>query len=377
MGCWNDNSKRCWKCRNVYEKNIEPVMKDQIGIERTGLGYGFTPPAGKRQIPQERKDRLDEIFGYWLDMIPFDKIAEEHGDVMTEIDTDFQKCVYGVILQVPGINEMLPEEGDILIAKHKTHKNIRYSGIFLTAFYNAIDAKNIEFDAEADDLIDYVGFGLRSGKTLVLRSDTGENTGSCSKGAIVNHAKSKILGDSAECDIINYGESETAARGFKGRFLNYGQIKEFGKTKEGVVVNFGHVDKFDEDEDAGTGILINMETCGSFPGVGVDIAINFGEAEDFDCFRDGLFINSGTVKIKQLTQGDSMVCLDLSKREHAEIKQYIDDLKKKIESYKTAQYPACLGVFDLVYQEIGSKEKLENKLGIIRPPKESRVINTW
>ena len=327
--------------------------------EKVQMGYGFTPGAGRRNASHQ-DDPLAELFYNYLEWMPFKEVDET-----SDIDDrpwlkSIQKRIYRKVMEIPGMKEKSPEEINSLVVRNASHPDIAYSGLFLTACYNAIESPEIVFDIDLEEPIKLVGYGLAKGKTLLIKSNTGCLTGKKSEGALVNYAKNAgntSLGSDSECDIINFGEASDIGSGrnsdVNSRTINYGIAESIRRDK--VFVNFGVADTH------GYSVVgINMNHIGTLSGLALteEVLINFGTVEDVSDSFNGILLNLGSM---QENMNIGWLPIEDAK-DKPKLKEYLEGLRDKLEKYRTAGYPECLEVFEVIDKEVGSIEELGEKL---------------
>ena len=334
------------------------------------MGYGFTPGSGRRDYTMPLDDPLAALFEKWLEMVPTDKFfgQDKNDEIVNRVAPIIYQAIYETISELPGIKERMPEDINSLAIKNKNHKNIAYAGLFLSACYNAIESPEIVFDVvEAGDfMLDFIGYRLSKDKTLFVKSDTGWFTGMESEGSVINYAKVEMgFGDGSKGNLVNYGTVRHMANGASGRVLNYGRAHHLGSLVSGIVINFG---KVLYQAIFNRNISINFNFAKQFGENCNGVNINFGRTRQFGKdSRRSVLINAGNANEMGfgVEDSDHVFSIDLSKptaRRQRKIKNYMKELKQKLEAYKNSGYPECLGVFDIVEQEIVDMEKFEQKI---------------
>ena len=297
------------------------------GVETKTGTYGFSRGRSRREVLRP-DDPLYRAFEKWLEGAPetvprylYDSGKREVGDLYRSARRVLSKI---------DLSGKSPEEINSVLMSFRNDKRLANAGLFLTAAYNKLDQKDIVFDLNIDQPVSYVGFRLGKGRSLVLKSDTGEWIGTESLGVLVNYAN--IGGEMAYCaeaPAVNFGEvGEWMSLNAKAPAVNFGEVGEgMGLWAKAPAVNFGEV-----------GGEMALEAKGK-----VYIALKNPKGE---------FHRNGEINL------DEDEC-----KQHPRLVKYFEELKKEFERFKTAGYPECLGVVDLVRERIGDNEKFE---GIIR-----------
>ena len=318
---------------------------------RTNLGYGFTPSTSKREIP-EISDPLYTVFEKWIKKCPH--IALLHVNIQPNIHpqlgdrkdhdnlTGLVNNLYVMALEeiarIQDVTSKKPEDiHSVALTFGKEGRILENAGIFLSAFYNIIDEKDILFNLETEASINLIGYRLSQGKRLALTTHSGHYTGLDCFGDILNYGINHGIDMAEHCEgnVVNFGESEVIARYSKGIAINCGRAASLGFLNSGVAINFG---KSRINPSTHEGLSVNCESWKQ---------------------KDK---KSPTVLRIKYPGGKYQTMNPKEAGKYPKLVRYLKDLKGKIEAYRNLQFPECLDVFDVLEQEIGNKYIFEQKI---------------
>ena len=347
------------------------------------MGYGFTPGAGKRSYEQPKNSRLGEVFGHWLDAVNVEAIEDEckrrHCSNRTKRGRLEDAYNFRAdIRDIENIEEVGSGEVNSLILQYKTHPRISIAGMFITACYNMIGEEQVEFNFDSETPINYIGYKLSSEKTLLLKEETGKETGAESRGTIVNYSTVHgDLGEWASGRIVNFGvvESDIGQDGGGVMVLNYGSARNirlricgvnfssitgaFVWKNDGLCVNMGRVNMINHLGNGGA--AINFGSADSIGMQSTEIVANFG-SPGTHYVKDRKFGPFYGLIMDKAPDFDGIVADTEELKKHANIMEYFERLKQGLENFRNADYPNCLGAFDFLEAEVGGKKELTEKI---------------
>lgn len=327
--------------------------------ESAKMGYGFTPSRKKRAY-NTRSDPLEKEFLNWMEEVSLtDRYSlPTHEEQEKWIMNAYEK-LSARLKQIGGMESKPPEEINSLALICQDRENFEKAGFFLSACYRLLRAKEIVFDFEKENgLLDYLGFCLPEGKSLIVKSPLGSWTGFNSKGTIINRSQIEDVVNPKGC-VINFGEMNYSSNSYMGSVINYGIIKSH--TSADKAINFGKI-----DSNIYGPVMVNLGECGQM-GV-LDLGINFGTADDIDRGLRGFSINCGAVK-GHIGDGDKSTAKIIVVKKpdgeiraksmsetrkksvllrHTKLEPYFEAIRQRFEAYRTADYPKCLEAFQLL-----------------------------
>lgn len=184
-------------------------------------GAGHDEPERKREYV-EPDSRLSEAFEKWAATLVFNH------------EKDYERAVE----LLEGIDATV-EEAHSLLIKYQDHKEIRQSGMFISAIYNKVPEKVIIYDLDVP--VDFLAFKLNA-KTFINNGTTKNNMGIYAQGNIINNgATYDQMGAYAKGNIINNGTTG-AYLGVcaKGNIINNGTTDyAMGLEVKGNIINIG------------------------------------------------------------------------------------------------------------------------------------------
>ena len=332
---------------------------------KTGLGYGLGRPREKIDVSSS-DDPLQTAFLEWLPSAPTKPVDS---DFWSEDFTSLYESAEKAIRKISYVEKTPPESIWRVLLPKKLDSRLSYSGIFLSACYNIIDAEEFVFpDIETDTPISHIGYALGKGKTLVIKADTGHRLGFKSEGTIVNYGKTDgnlCMGSSGR--VINFGsvEDPTAGSGVMGGSgvrVNFGVVKEYGDGS-GIGINHGIVEEEMPTHSNGVSINFGVVRGRMSPNNG-GIAVNVGKIRGY--MGHGYRPDAVNIAMKDpagvFYKG---VKMSLSEREaagHPRLVKYFKNFGNGVGKYRGTDYPECIKVLDIVEQKVGTREKFEKKI---------------
>ena len=325
------------------------------------LGYGFTPPASRRPYSEGHGNKIDYLLEAWLDMTPLDEMSNSvnggSGRALPDVVDHLYKNILNLLKGLDGIDRIPKEDGEKAVIQNQRHPRIKNAGLFLSAFYDAIGLNEIVFDLETETPLDYLGYKLPEGRTLILKTDTGEHIGCSSEGTLVNYGTMEgNLGPWSTGNAINFGEVKYDIV-VSGNVINYGKVRKvFSESgKSGLCANFGYVRQIcnksafnlEEADIIDSGVSVNFgKTLHLGTSYGL-IAVNLGEAQIVGCPASTISRYQYCFPIKhpkETVDTDKDYIFEAG----PEMKKYLEDVRKELEKYRNSGYPDCLGVLDFL-----------------------------
>ncbi len=299
-----------------------------------GARYGFKEPRGR--VVDRPDDPLYHAFGEWLKGTPesIDFLINER-----KPENCYSKALE-LIGRIVGLKERTTEDIQVVLLQYQDDPKIRYGGLFLSAYYNLIDQKDLVWDLDIDERIDWIGYRLDRGKRLALKADSGDWIGHQSNGLLANYADVKgRMAPYAKAPAVNFGNVGLhMAWRAEGAVVNFGSVEgSMAWSAKDPSVNFRTVTENMASEAKGS--VVN---CGS---VGEHMARDAENIQAKIAIRnpDGEFYRNGKI------------CLDEEQtKKHPRLIAYFEEFKRQGEAYRNTGFPECLGVFDVVERFVGS-----------------------
>ena len=322
-------------------------------------GAGHDAPDREPRNYVQPKDKLVNVFGRWLDIVGSNPnmMHNRFADKMLYDMSGGRICYWSPRAEISS------EEISSLVMCFDSHPNIRNAGVFVTALYNGLRNDDFVFDAE-DVVVDWVGWGLQEGNRLTIDCDTGESTGMCNRGVIINNGNSRDLGKATKGHIINRGHAYSFGNGSEymqmpekrtGFLLNYGTAEWVGHKAGNVMVNYGKADtlsqdgvvqvfNFGEARDMGeesSGPLVNFGKCrtmghSSKYGPTTSIAVNDGDCKYITSALDGpeIVMAVRNPKVPHLMKAKGILMDEDDCRGIPGIRKYLDGLRDRLGPHR-------------------------------------------
>lgn len=310
------------------------------------MAYKIQPAGHDEQQPKrkyETPNKLKEAYEKWLTLNNY----ANHDEV-----SDNQKKCFDNALELTKKLEFRLSDVNALLLEYIDDLKPHLTGLFASALYQRIPEKEIIFDLQIEQALDFVGFALPKDKTLISKIRTGEDLGTCAAGTIINTSFSGLslgLGQSSTGIIINYGKTtEYACTGAKSLIINYGICGDhFADGAKNIIINAGKTEN--HFAEGCQGIAINFGAAGHsmggdlpFPGM----LINYGKI--------GRFLGPGAegriLCFKAPQSYDENITQALLKKpgqcaKYVQLRQYLDNLKVELEKGRN-DYKAAIKLAD-------------------------------
>ncbi|GEM_PF-3200338 len=180
------------------------------------------------------------------------------------------------------------------------------AGLFLSAIHNKHSNRNIVFNPGMEDAFDFIGYGLRKGKIMVIDCNVGTYLGQEARGAMLLwgdclNSECKPLYDAYGAALFNFGDIDTTldfkegmkdklvtvGGGIGSRYLqiiNFGYMRSTSNMRNSMMANCGSCRRVDgngsiiltpEDAESGIGdgvrerndLVMDSAACDTVPGL--------------------------------------------------------------------------------------------------------------
>jgi len=195
-------------------------------------------PAGHEEPPKRRNyapnKKLEEAFETWLGSI----LPDEN---MLPLYNRAEYAVQNIDASV--------EEAHALLLAYENYPKVDLAGLFVSAIYNKLPEKIINFDIDLDFFLTHTGYNLPLGKTLIATGKNAKWLGEYAKGTILNYSPGLLeTGVWSSGLVINYAQSNDPdfTKNSAGVAINLGNIRNFNITgRTGYLLDFSQVDTGD------------------------------------------------------------------------------------------------------------------------------------
>lgn len=245
------------------------------------------------------------------------------------------------------------------------------AGTFASAVYNKVPDKEIVFDLELDE-VDFVGYKLKKGKTIINKGALGWFFGCDSEGMVINRGEATSeLGAGARAPVINYGSAgESMGYYAKAQIINHGDAETIGyfdedaghyKETPGLILNYGNVCQLG---GLASGLVINLGDVGERTGENStksSMLINYGIAgEKFGCGSEGIIIAVKNPKTFERCRSAKTIIKEDEIKYLPKLKKYLDNFKAELETGRNNHEKALK-----VLENFGNAKKIQKDIETI------------
>lgn len=221
------------------------------------MPYEFGPrdldaPRGQRRAARV-PDALAGAFEAWLD--------ESEGLARREIGGSTSEARYELAREHLRGLDVDPVAATTLLLQYAAEVTPEV-GLFLSAAYDRADDPVAVFDVETRPPLDWLGYRLAGGRTLVLDADVGSTMAVESRGLVVNRARvGSYFGYSAEGVFVNApgGSCLTAGLGAARAFVNLGEVRSLDDETDPPRLALGPSAAGDD------GVVLPASACAAHP----------------------------------------------------------------------------------------------------------------